>query len=108
MNASGIQATTETKKAANAAFDAASKAGSLSRCFCAAFVVLLTEFLNATCRIHNFLSARVKRVALGADFDMQRLCKCRTGRKFVTATAGDCSVGVSWVNVSFHVGFFHQ
>jgi hypothetical protein len=108
MNATGIQATAETKKAANAAFDVASNTGSLGRCFCAAFVVLLTEFLNATCGIHNLLGAGVERMALGADFDMQRLRKCRTCCKFVTATAGDCNLGVSWVNVGFHVSFFHQ
>ena len=73
---------------------------------CSALVVFLTELLNATCRVHDLLCAGVERMALGANFDVQRLRQSRASIEFVTAAACYCNVVICWMDVGFHLFSF--
>ena len=95
-----------TKKAANAAFNAVRNEGCLNRSWRSAFVVFLTEFFNTACCVHNFLCSGIKRMALGANLDMQRLGQSRTGSEFVTAAASYCNFVICWMSVGFHLFSF--
>jgi len=65
--------------------------------------VFLTEFVDAACRVNNFLRAGVERVAFGTNFDIQswlgyhRLCL-----ETVAATASHGEFGVIRVDICFH------
>jgi hypothetical protein len=70
-----------------------------------AFVVLLVELLNAASSIHNLLGAGVERVALGANFNVQRLVHGGLGLELVATAASYGDLGILRVNVGFHLGF---
>jgi hypothetical protein len=65
-------------------------------------LVSLSEPVDASCRIDDFLLARVKRMALRADFDVDVVGR-RTGRKLRAAGAHDFDVAVGWMNTFFHL-----
>jgi hypothetical protein len=62
----------------------------------------LTEFLNATCGVHDLLLAGVERMALGTDFDVEIATSGGAGLELVAATAGDSHVRIIWMNIGFH------
>jgi hypothetical protein len=65
--------------------------------------VFLTELVDATGGIHDFLRAGVERVALGTNFDVQRwLAHHGLGLEAVAATAGHGEFLVIRVDVCFH------
>jgi hypothetical protein len=64
--------------------------------------VLLAEFIDAAAGIHNFLLARVERMAIGANFDLQILANGRASLEMVAAGASDRDDFVIWMNAGFH------
>ena len=64
--------------------------------------VLLAEPIDATARVDDLLLARVERVAVGADFDLQVLAQRRTRLEHVAAAAGDLDRLVIRVDCVFH------
>ena len=64
--------------------------------------VFAAELVNTTGGVHDFLLTRVKRMALGADFDVQGPAVCRSGLEGVSTAAGDLDFRVGWMNVFFH------
>jgi hypothetical protein len=67
-----------------------------------ALAVFLTEALDAACGIDNFLLARVKRMASGTDFNMQRFTAGRSRLERVAATTRHFDLGVLRVDAFFH------
>jgi len=63
--------------------------------------VLLLELLDATFRIHDLLFAGIKRMALGADIDMDLLAG-RRGYKCFAACACDFYLFIVRMYVFFH------
>jgi len=88
--------------------DAARCTSPLSGSFCARLAVLLAEFFNATGSVNDLLRASVKRVALGANFHVQRLAQGGLGLEFVAATAVYGDFFVFRMDVSFHFRFLAQ
>jgi hypothetical protein len=64
--------------------------------------VLLAEFIDAAAGIHNFLLARIERMAIGTDFHLQILANGRASLELVAAGASDRDDFVFWVNAGFH------
>ena len=64
--------------------------------------VFLAETLNATGGIDNLLFARVERMALRANLDVEWLATGRTGVELVATAAGNGDFNVVWVNSVFH------
>ncbi len=64
--------------------------------------VAFTEFIHAPARVHHFLLARIERVAVGADLDVEIAGQRRSGRELIPAAADYFEVAVFWVNVRFH------
>lgn len=64
--------------------------------------VFLAELFNTACSVDNLLLAGVKRVALGAHFNVQRLTAGGTGLEGVAATASYGNFIVVRMNVGFH------
>jgi hypothetical protein len=107
----GLFATVKNKKAACAAFLCAASCKSSLSSLCARLAVLLAEFFDATGSIHDLLGAGVERVALGANFNVQRLAQGGPGREFVAAAAvyGDfivfrMGIGFHFVSLALSVG----
>src|ERR1700688_306454 len=75
----------------------------LNRCrrFCRCRV-LLAEFVDAAAGIHNFLLARVERMAVGTNFDLQILSDGRTGLELVPTGTSDRDLFVFRVDAGFH------
>mgnify|MGYP001566008668 CR=1 FL=1 len=68
--------------------------------------VFLTEFIDTTGSINYLLRTSVKRVALRANFNAQRLLAyCRFGFETVTAAASHGKLLVIWVDICFHLVF---
>lgn len=68
--------------------------------------VFLTELIDTTCGVHNFLCAGVERMAFRTYFDVQnRFADHRLGLKAIAATAGNSDFLVIWVYVLFHFSF---
>ncbi len=65
----------------------------------------LVEALNTAASIHHLLSAGVEWVALGADFDAQRLAQRRASVDFVTAAAGNFDCFVVRMDILLHLSF---
>lgn len=84
----------QNKKGSSAAFLDA-KTGQLH-------AVFLTEFLNAASSVHDFLLTGVKRMAQGANLDMQILAVGGTCFELVAAAASHVNFSVIWMNISFH------
>lgn len=77
-----------------------------ARRFCRAVLIFLFHQpavpVNATRGVDKLLLARVKRVAIGADFNPDFL-DGRSGRKCIAARARHCGVGeIGWVDGGFH------
>jgi hypothetical protein len=69
-------------------------------------IVFAAELLDTACGVHDLLSARVERVALGAHFNVQRwFAHGGAGRKLVAAAACHCDLFVFRVNGGFHFVF---
>src|SRR5687768_9815449 len=66
--------------------------------------VLLAEAVDAAARVHDLLLARVERVAVRADFDLEVGAERRARLEGVATTAGHGDVGVGRVNAFFHSG----
>jgi hypothetical protein len=64
--------------------------------------VLLSEFIDATAGIHNFLLARVERMAVGAHFDLQIMADRRASLELIAAGASNCDDFVFWMDTGFH------
>lgn len=64
--------------------------------------VTLREFLYAPGRIHEFLLTRKKRMASGANTDLNILAR-RTGVIHCPARASDIGHEILWMNVCFHL-----
>src|ERR1700722_1216662 len=64
--------------------------------------VLLAEFIDATAGIHNFLLARVERMAVGAHFDLQIMADRRASLELIAAGASNCDDFVFWMDTGFH------
>ena len=64
--------------------------------------VLLAEFVHATRGIEDLLLARVERVAVRADFDLQVVSQSRPRLECVTARAGDADFFVFGMRIGFH------
>lgn len=63
---------------------------------------LLLEFLNAACCVYELLLARVERMAVGAQFNTDRVFG-GSGGELHAAGAGDlCLWVIGWVGVDFH------
>jgi hypothetical protein len=69
---------------------------------------LLTELLDATGGIDDLLLARVERVAVRADFNVQGLVHGRLGRELFAARAGDFNVVVFGVDARAHGNFLRE
>lgn len=65
----------------------------------------LIEALDTTTGIHHLLSASIKWVTLGANFNTQRLAQRRTGVNFVTAAAGNFNCFVVRMDILLHLSF---
>lgn len=65
------------------------------------FFIFLAEPLYSTGRVHEFLFARKKRMAFGADLNTN---VCFGGSRFedITASARYRRLKILWVNVLFH------
>jgi hypothetical protein len=70
-----------------------------------ALAILLTETLDATCRIHNLLLAGVEGVASRAHFDMKRLAVGRASAELVATATSYFNRYVVRVNAFFHFYF---
>jgi hypothetical protein len=70
-----------------------------------AHAVFLAELVHAAGRVHDLLLAGVKRMALGADFNVQWLVQGGTGFEFIAATAGYVNFFVFGMAFGFHGGF---
>jgi hypothetical protein len=97
----------KTKKAALAAFlplfrAVSFRSGRGGGGRCPLVAVTLAEFLDAASGVHNLLLARIKRVAVRADFNMQRTAKRRTRFERIAATASHFNLIVFRVNIGFH------
>jgi hypothetical protein len=68
--------------------------------------VALTEFLDATGRVHDLLLARVKRVTIRANFDVIGATQRRARFEGVAATARYVNLTVFRVNIGFHQSSF--
>jgi hypothetical protein len=66
--------------------------------------VLAAELVYATAGVDDLLLAGVKRVARGADFNVEFLTEGRTRFELVTATTDDLDGFVIGVNIGFHGG----
>jgi hypothetical protein len=64
--------------------------------------VLLAEFIDAAAGIHNFLLARVERMAIGAHFDLQIMADRRASLELIAAGAGHCDDFIFWMDIGFH------
>ena len=64
--------------------------------------VLLTELFDATGGVNDLLLARVKRMALGAHFNVQILAISRTCLEHIATTAGDVDFFVIRVGIGLH------
>jgi len=91
------------KKAAAAAFVCSLRAFAL--CDTLNGAEFLTEAFDATGGIDDLLLAGVERMALGADFDVERLAAGRASLEFVAATARDIDFDVVRVYRFFHDRF---
>lgn len=81
----------------------ACKAKILRSCFVAVF---LTELIDTTSRVHDFLCAGVERVAFRTDFDVQNgFADYGLGFKAIAATASNSDLLVIGVYVLFHFSF---
>jgi hypothetical protein len=66
-------------------------------------VVFLPKFIDATRCIHDFLLARVERVAGGANLHVERFLPQRgTGNELIAAAADDLDILVLRMNIRFH------
>src|SRR5688572_306448 len=66
--------------------------------------VLLAEAVDAAAGVHDLLLARVERVAVRADFDLEVGPERRARLEGVATAAGHRDVGVGRVNAFFHSG----
>ena len=64
--------------------------------------VLLAELVHPAARVDDLLLARVERMAVRADFDLQIMAEGRARNERVTAAAGHGRVFVLRVNSGFH------
>src|SRR5688500_14720295 len=64
--------------------------------------VLLAEAVDAAARIHDLLLARVERVAVRADFDLQVRPERRARLEGIATAASHRNLGVLRVNGVFH------
>ena len=64
--------------------------------------VLLAEFIDAAAGIHNFLLARVERMAIGANFDLQIMADGRAGLELIAAGTSDCDDFIFGMDAGFH------
>jgi hypothetical protein len=69
---------------------------------CSARSVLLAELVDATAGVDDLLLARVERVAVGADFNLQIVPERRPRQERVTAAAADGGLFVLRVDSGFH------
>jgi hypothetical protein len=93
------------KKAARAAFLVRPEASVALGCLCAGLAVFLAEFLNAAGGVHDLLGAGVERVALGADFNVQRLAHGGAGCELVAAATVYGDFLVFRMDIGFHFSF---
>lgn len=66
--------------------------------------VFLAELVNAAAGVDDLLLARIKRVAVGTDFDLQIVAQRRTRNECVTASAGNVGLFVFGMDIGFHGG----
>src|ERR1700683_585182 len=64
--------------------------------------VLLAELIDTPTGIHDFLLARVERVAVRANFHLQVLANRRARLELVTAAASDGDLFIFGMNAGFH------
>src|ERR1700678_2557712 len=64
--------------------------------------VLLAELIDAAAGVHNFLLARVERMAIGAHFDLQIMADRRASLELIAAGAGNCDDFIFWMDIGFH------
>src|SRR5271165_5912655 len=64
--------------------------------------VFLAELVDATAGVDDLLFARVERMAVGADFDLQIMSDRRTCLELVSAGAGHGNFFVVRVDTGFH------
>ena len=64
--------------------------------------ILLAELIDATAGIHNFLLARIERMTVRADFNLQILANGRAGLELIAAGASDRDDFVFWMDAGFH------
>jgi hypothetical protein len=64
--------------------------------------VFLAEFIDPTTRVDDLLLARVERMAVRADFDLQVVAQRRTRDERVPAGAGHSRVFVLGMDSGFH------
>jgi hypothetical protein len=64
--------------------------------------VFLAELIDAAAGVHNFLLARVERMAIGTNFDLQILTDGRTRLEFVPAGARYRDLFVIGMDAGFH------
>ncbi len=66
--------------------------------------VFAPEFVDPSSSIDEFLFSRIKRMTVGADFDMKIMPDRGTGAELMTATAGHGDLAVFWMDSRFHCG----
>ena len=69
---------------------------------CAGRSVFLAELVHASCRIQHFLFAGIERMALGANFDVQRFEHGRAGFEFVATATCDINFFIFGMAFCFH------
>jgi hypothetical protein len=81
-----------------------SSANTITYLFFLKFLVLFAKALNAPGRIHQLLFAGKKRVAFGANFNMD-VAFGRTDLHNVSAGTRNGRLRIAWMNVRFHFNF---
>jgi hypothetical protein len=69
-----------------------------------AAAVTLTELVDPSTTVDDFLLAGVKRVAIGANLDLEIAGSRGSGSELIPAAAGHFGIAVVWVNLCFHGG----
>lgn len=64
--------------------------------------VTTLKFVNLTCGVEHFLLARIERVAVRANLDVQVLANRRARLEVVAAAASNSDLFVIWMDVCFH------
>src|ERR1017187_3820928 len=75
--------------------------GTLKLCFRSSPRVLLAKFVDTAAGIHDFLLARVKRVAVRADFHLQVVSDGGASLELLPTGASACDVPVFGMNAAF-------